>query len=348
MTPRICRIGLTTAGEEDRAGIVTLISGALLGDIGEGLRFAFSSPRLESVRLSSTSIHGRNTTSRSSACTVPTSKIAISTSATRSEFARGPRTNSSGSIKKISGGGARPRPPKISPRIEQEYETRVRAVVDKCRQGTPLDATDVEKLRDSVIALQRKVPEVVPARDSQRSNAMKYVQQLDDATRIFAEQTYAERLIRDVTEHEARSIAELLGFMRYHRLMFDESGKSPEALQRYEGLYQLLREQKEKLGIQKVPPGGLAAVAPKMPPSAAGNWLHFNREPMVLKPDGTIIKGRGRGQWKHEDQVLILRWPAPNAPGGARVDRVTLSEDGKKYEGKNQRGARIFGQRTVL
>jgi hypothetical protein len=129
--------------------------------------------------------------------------------------------------------------------------------------------------------------------------------------------------------------------------MFAEPGRSPEALQRYEGLYQLLREQKEKLGLPNVPPGGLAAVVPKGPPSAAGNWLHFNREPMVLRPDGTIIKGRGRGTWKQENHTLVLRWPAPNAPGGAWIDRVTLSEDGNSYEGKNERGARIFGRRNA-
>jgi hypothetical protein len=84
-------------------------------------------------------------------------------------------------------------------RQEQEYEARVRTVVDKCRQGTPLEASDVDKLRDAVIALQKKVAEAVPARDNKRSKALEYVNQLDGATRIFAEQTYAERLIRDVT-----------------------------------------------------------------------------------------------------------------------------------------------------
>ena len=37
---------------------------------------------------------------------------------------------------------------------------------------------------------------------------------------IFAEQAYAEQLIRDVSEHKASTVAELLAFMRDYRLLF--------------------------------------------------------------------------------------------------------------------------------
>ena len=56
------------------------------------------------------------------------------------------------------------------------------------------------------------------------------------------------RLIKDVSEHKAATVAELLGFMRYHYLMFSDPGRSPEAARVYEELYQLLRQQKDKLG----------------------------------------------------------------------------------------------------
>jgi hypothetical protein len=234
-------------------------------------------------------------------------------------------------------------------REEVADEQAVGKVVEKCKNGTPLDASDVDKLRDTVIALQKKVPSAVPGRDNQRSRAMEYVNLLDGATRIFAEQTYAERLIKDVTEHKAETVGELLGFMRYHRLLFAPTGKSPEAAQRYESMYQLLREQKEKLGINNTPAGGLAAAAvtpePAKPASAAGRWLHMNREPMELNADGTIIKGRGRGKWRQEGKLLVLSWPTPGAPGGAWIDRVTLSADGNRYEGKNQHGDHIYGKR---
>jgi hypothetical protein len=128
------------------------------------------------------------------------------------------------------------------------YERAVATAIGKCQKGTPLEATDYDRLRETVVALQKKVPEVVPARDNQRAQAIAFVNQLDDATRIFAEQTYAERLIKDVAEHKAATVAELLGFMRYHYLLFSDPGRSPELARMYEGLYQLLRQQKDKLG----------------------------------------------------------------------------------------------------
>jgi hypothetical protein len=133
------------------------------------------------------------------------------------------------------------------------YKKAVTSVVDKCRKGTQLQAVDFDRLRDSVSVLSKKLDPAIPARDNQRGVAREYVRRLDDATRIFAEQEFAERLIRDVTEHKATTIAELLGFMRYHRLLFSDSGSSPEVRNLYDGLYGLLRRQKDSLGIANVP-----------------------------------------------------------------------------------------------
>ena len=54
---------------------------------------------------------------------------------------------------------------------EIAYEKAVSMVVEKCRKGTPLEAKDVDKLRETVVALEKKVPEVVPGRDNQREGA---------------------------------------------------------------------------------------------------------------------------------------------------------------------------------
>jgi hypothetical protein len=240
---------------------------------------------------------------------------------------------------------------------EAVYEQAVGTVMEKCRKGAPLEAKDVDTLREAVVALQKKVPEIVPGRDNQRAKAIAYVNQLDGTTRIFAEQTYAERLIRDVAEHQAATVAELLGFMRYHRLLFSDPGTSPELAQLYEGLYQRLRQQKEKLGVAGVPPGGLAAQRAEEPAppartarkgrnSAAGAWLHQNRSKIILQPNGTIINGRARGNWTQNGNVVVLRWPNREAPGGAWADRVRLSPDGNSYDGRNQNGAHIFGKRA--
>src|SRR5262249_40436035 len=59
---------------------------------------------------------------------------------------------------------------------------------------------------------------------------------------------------RDVSEHKATTIAELLAFMRQYRLLFSDSGSSPEVRNLYDGLYGLLRRQKNALGIKDGPP----------------------------------------------------------------------------------------------
>jgi hypothetical protein len=235
-------------------------------------------------------------------------------------------------------------------REKRAYETAVKKVVERCRQGVPLEARDVDALRESVLALQKKVPEVVTGRDGQRASAIEYVRQLDGATRLFAEQAYAESLIKDVSEHQAENVAQLLGFMRYHRLLFADPGKSPEAAQQYETIYQLLREQKSKLGIGNTPPGGLAAEVAATPtvdaPAIAGFWQVAQRDPFLLRADGKVfVKGEAKGTWTQEGRGLSIVWDAPTPKGPKRTMRVTLSEDGRSLEGKNGRGEPVTARR---
>jgi len=143
-------------------------------------------------------------------------------------------------------------------RLCEAYENAIRNVVGKCEKGTPLVSRDFEQLRDAVDALKVKVPKVVPARDGLRMQAQEFVRQLDEATRIFADQAFAEELIRDLEKHEATTVAELLAFMRKYRLLFAEADNRPKTLQLYDALYQLLREQKKKLGLADLPAGGFA------------------------------------------------------------------------------------------
>src|SRR5262249_31524545 len=126
-----------------------------------------------------------------------------------------------------------------------------------------------------------------------------FVRRLDEATKIFNDQRFAEELIRDVQQHQATTVAELLAFMRKYRLMFADAGDSPEVVQQYEALYQLLQTQKGKLGLPKVPPGGLAAVAAENPAEVAlfngkdlTGWTTFqNGRPAWL--GSNLIANRG-------------------------------------------------------
>ena len=155
------------------------------------------------------------------------------------------------------------------PEIDREcaaYEKAVAGVVEKCRKGVELQAADYDGLRDKVAELKKAVETAVPTRDNQRTQARDFVRRLDEATRIFAEQAYAEQLIRDVSEYEASTVAELLAFMRDYRLLFSDPGSSPEVASLYEGLYGLLRQQKDALGIKTEP----EPVAQEPQPTAKG------------------------------------------------------------------------------
>lgn len=165
------------------------------------------------------------------------------------------------------------------PEIEREcdaYEKAVAGVVDKCRKGVELQAADYDRLRGTVVALQKGVETAVPPRDNQRAQARDFAKRLDEATRIFAEQAYAEQLIRDVSEYKATTVAELLAFMRDYRLLFSDPGSSPEVASLYEGLYGLLRRQKEALGIRSGSPSDVF--------SAGSVWVNVDpNRPINLK-----------------------------------------------------------------
>jgi hypothetical protein len=152
------------------------------------------------------------------------------------------------------------------------YENAIRTVIDKCRKKVELQASDCDQVRGSVAVLAKAVETAIPTADNQRGLARDYVRRLEKATKIFAETEYAEPLIRDVSEHRATNIAELLSFMREYRLLFADPGDSPEVVSMYQELYSLLRKQRDSLGLRyEVPsdvfaPGSVwASVDPNRP-----------------------------------------------------------------------------------
>jgi hypothetical protein len=133
------------------------------------------------------------------------------------------------------------------------YEAAVENIVGKCLNDTDIQADDFEKLQKSVVLLRTAAEKEVPFANDQRSQALKYILRLDDAIKVFAEQEYAEQLIRDVNDHKAATVAELLAFMRDYRLLFAGSDSSPDSAALYTELYGLLRRQKEILGLREAP-----------------------------------------------------------------------------------------------
>jgi hypothetical protein len=78
-----------------------------------------------------------------------------------------------------------------------------------------------------------------------------------------------------------------------------------------------------------------------------GTWRWFNSSLVTCRDDGSCeSSNNSRGTWKKissqsKDNNYEFKWD-----GGAYVDNVTLSTDGKKLTGKNQMGMEITGDRV--
>ncbi len=136
------------------------------------------------------------------------------------------------------------------PEVERErsaYRRAVAAAVARCAQGKPLRASDVDAVRDALLALRETAARVVPADGGRLKQASAYLDRLDEATRIFLDNELAEELIRDVEQHRATTVGQLLAFMRKYRLLFAEADDTPQSAATYQTLYNLLRWQKAEL-----------------------------------------------------------------------------------------------------
>lgn len=74
------------------------------------------------------------------------------------------------------------------------------------------------------------------------------------------------------------------------------------------------------------------------PDGAAATMLQLNADGSTSTPGGT---------WQRDGKLINLRWPAEQAPGGAWLDKLTLTADFSRYEGKNQQGQAIHGSRVA-
>jgi hypothetical protein len=100
---------------------------------------------------------------------------------------------------------------------------------------------------DSVLdTLKSRVTIVVPTQRGFRDEAIKVVNDLKDATRMFDAQTidYAREIIRDTASHDAGTVQE-----QKYRLMFASAERSPEARVLYPQLRELMAQQLKLLGI---------------------------------------------------------------------------------------------------
>ncbi len=88
------------------------------------------------------------------------------------------------------------------------------------------------------------------------------------------------------------------------------------------------------------------AVATKKADPIVGNWQWFDRQEVIVKEDGTFATTTGRrGYWKLMSSTSELRAYALEWDGGASVDSLLMSRDGKELGGTNQVGHKIGAKR---
>lgn len=129
----------------------------------------------------------------------------------------------------------------------QAYEQAYRRIVEECRDDrlTPQTALG---LRTPLDALKKKVSDVVPSDGGFRASATAHLTTMSKASELFHADTveFAQDMIRDVGEHQAGTVDELLTFMRKYRLTFAPADDKNAHI--YEQLYRVLHEQKRALG----------------------------------------------------------------------------------------------------
>jgi hypothetical protein len=131
------------------------------------------------------------------------------------------------------------------------YKRAVTRVTELCVQKKPVQARDFEYVRDALDALRSKVVATVPMSGGQQKQAIAHLDLIDRATRFLLDHEIAEELIRDVEMHRAKTVGELLAFMKKYRLLFAEAEENPDVWSVYKSLYDLLSEQKMALDAVK-------------------------------------------------------------------------------------------------
>ncbi len=195
------------------------------------------------------------------------------------------------------------------------YEATHRELLDQC-ENDKLKLETVTKVDAALASLKNKVNTAVPAERKFRETALKYVSGMQAATKIFDASTidFAQEMIRDTHDYTPQTVGELLAFLRKYRLYFASAVGRPEDGEIYRTLFNLMREQKQKLGLPEVPPD--------------------------LKPGPPSEESKLQGTW-----VLVRTWQdGKMTPGSSdAAKRVVLVIEGNRYKQANAQMTLISG-----
>ena len=156
--------------------------------------------------------------------------------------------------------------------------------------GDKLKLETLGELDRSLDSLKAKVQTEIPKDRGFRDEATKFVEDMKNSTRFFDAATvdYAKEILVDTKDNDARTVAELVGFMLKYRLQFASAERSPTGRVLYGQLYELMKQQTNMLGN----------------PTAASN-----SEPWVQLFNGKDLKGwRSRTDmknWRVEGGIVV-------------------------------------------
>jgi hypothetical protein len=151
-------------------------------------------------------------------------------------------------------------------RERHAYEHAYAQVKAQSLEGK-LTLVAILELDKAVDALDARARTAVPSARNFRTAAVQTVDGLKKAAGMFDASTigFAQEMIADTHHHRARTVGELLAFMRKYRLLFAPADRRPEDAEQYLRLYRLLWQQKDLFGDK----------AGAQPPeeSIAGDWV---------------------------------------------------------------------------
>jgi hypothetical protein len=140
-------------------------------------------------------------------------------------------------------------------RVRHEYEVAYAQLRDQLIGGKPIHK-GLSELDHSLDALKAKVETAVPKERGFRDEALKYVKDLNDATRMFDATTvdYSREILVDTKDHDATTVGELVGFMLKYRLQFATAESSATGRVLYGQVYEVMRQQVKAFDIQAPAP----------------------------------------------------------------------------------------------
>lgn len=133
----------------------------------------------------------------------------------------------------------------------RSYETAYASLRNQLQTDT-FNVKSLEQLDNSLRALKAKVATAVTKERGYRDEALKFVDDLTNATRFFDAATidYAKEILVDTQDHDATTVGELVGFMLKYRLQFASAERSATGRVLYGQLYEAMQQQIKSLGIK--------------------------------------------------------------------------------------------------